>query len=255
MAKRAMIIPFCLMASIAAGQEGEPPAVTALEVKASGTKTFYVDIRAGNNQVSVFSESMLEDFTAVCNKVGGHCTLDPKKVESLTGRFVLRIADLRTGIDLRDEHLRSSDWLDAANHPEIVIAVDRIERAEKITENSARMLLLGTCSLHGQTRDVRIPATLVYLDETPKTMRRVKGDLIRIRANFELRFSDYGVTGPKGSDIIGLKVADTLAIKITVFGSTEVPPRVLTGEKESAPADGSEEAIPKRSPPRRPGGK
>ena len=48
------------------GNEGQP---VALDVKATGDKTFYVDGRAGNNQVSVFSQSTLEDFTVVCNKV------------------------------------------------------------------------------------------------------------------------------------------------------------------------------------------
>ena len=56
---------------------------TALDVKATGQKTFYIDGRAGSNQVSILSQSTLEDFTVVCNKVTGTCDVDPKNIEVL----------------------------------------------------------------------------------------------------------------------------------------------------------------------------
>lgn len=200
---------------------------TVLDVKASGSKTFYVDDRAGNNQVSIFSQSTLEDFTMVCNKVSGACKLDPKDIEAFTGRFSLRVEDMRTGIELRDTHLRSPDWFDAQKNPEVVIEVTKVEDVKKTEGNTVSLKLVGTCTMHGKTSQVAIPATLTYLDESPITMKRVKGDLIRIRAEFDVKLSDYGITGPTGSDTIGLKVSDTQAIKVTVFGSTEKPAEAL----------------------------
>jgi polyisoprenoid-binding protein YceI len=204
---------------------------TALDVKATGPKTMYVDGRAGNNQVSIFSQSTLEDFTTVCNKVTGKCQLDPKNIESFTGRFSLRVEDLHTGIDLRDTHLRSADWFDAAKNPEVVIEVTKVEDVKKTDAGTATLKLIGTCALHGKTMPVSIPATLTYLDETPETMKRVKGDLIRIRAEFGVKLSDFGITGPPASDTIGMKVSDAQAIKVTVFGSTEAPAADLQVDK------------------------
>jgi polyisoprenoid-binding protein YceI len=221
---------------------------TALDVKATGKKTFYVDGRAGNNQVSILSQSTLEDFTVVCNKVTGQCDLDPKSVESLRGKFSVRVEDLRTGIDLRDEHLRTADWLDAAKSPEIIIEVTGIEDAKKTGANQASLVLVGTCTVRGKTNPIKIPTDLVYLDESPTTMKRVKGDLLRLRSEFKLKLSDYGITGPPGSDVIGLKVADTLDVRVTVFGSTEKAPENLAPDKE-APAS----SPVKPPPPKRPG--
>ncbi len=195
----------------------------ALETKASGLRTFYADDRAGNNQVTVFSESTLEDFTGVCNRVSGQCEIDPKKIPSLKGKFSIRAADLQTGIDLRDRHMIGPDWLDAAQYPEVSIQIDTAEEIVKTSANSAKLMLVGTCKLRGTTKNVRIPATLTYLDESPETMRRVKGDLLRIRSEFDLRLADYGISGPAGSDFIGLKVSETVKIRVTVFGSTERP--------------------------------
>ena len=224
---------------------------TALEVKATGTKTFYANSRAGNNQVTFMSESTLEDFTGVCNRVGGDCQLDPKDLSSFKGRFFVRVEDMRTGIALRDKELRAPDWLDAAKHPLIVMEFTSVEDVKKVGPDAAEMTLVGTCSLHGKTRDVRIPATLRYLDESPKTMRRVKGDLIRLRAKFVVKLADYAISGPKASDVLGLKVSNDIEVRVTVFGSTERPPDPLKGD--TAEADAKRQA-PRRPPPRREGG-
>jgi polyisoprenoid-binding protein YceI len=217
----------------------------ALEVKASGPKEFYADGRVGNNQMTFFSESTLEDFTGVSNQISGHFHLDPKKLTQFRGRFSIRVADISTGIELRDEHLRGPDWLDAAKHPEVVMEFARGEDFKRLSAESASLTLVGTCQVRGQTKDVRVPVTISYLDETPETLRRVKGDIVRLRSEFPLKLSDYGVHGPPGSDFIGLKVADTIKIKVSIYGSTEKPPETLKPD-EPLPAGG-------RKPPPRPG--
>jgi polyisoprenoid-binding protein YceI len=243
------VIAVCSMACTAVSAGSEPTTTTALETKASGPTTFYCDDRAGNNQVTVFSESTLEDFTSVCNRVAGKCVLDPKRVESFSGRFSIRAEDLKTGMDLRDHHLVGPDWLDAAQYPEIVVQIDKVEEVRKTAATTASLVLVGTCSLHGKNQPVRIPANLTYLDETPETMRRVKGDLLRIRANFDVKLADYGLTGPPGSDWIGLKVAETVRIKVTVFGSTERPADPLKVDRPESPGEGPPPSVPRPPPP------
>jgi polyisoprenoid-binding protein YceI len=229
------------VAVAASGQVAEKKSGTELDVKAKGLKTFYVDDRAGANQVSIFSESTLEDFTIVCNKVSGQCSLDPHDIETMKGEFFLRVDDLKTGIALRDHHLQGPDWLDATNYPKVVIKIDRVEDVKRTEPNSASMVMISKCTFHGVTGDLRIPCTVTYLDESPKTMERVKGDLIRLRASMEIKLSAHNVLGPKGgTNIIGLKVADAMPVKVTIFGSTERPPEPLkadTGEPATRPAD------------------
>lgn len=220
---------------------------TALDVKAGGPRTFYADSRAGNNQVSISSQSTLEDFTSVCNRVTGKCEIDPKALEAFKGRFAIRVEDIKTGIELRDTHMKSEDWLDAAKHPEIVIEVASVEDVKKTGPNKASLTLVGQCALHGKTNAVKLPAELVYLDESPETMKRAKGDLLRIRSDFKLKLSDYGIAGPKGADTIGLKVSDELEVKVSVFSSTEAPPQALEADKDKPAA-----APAKPKPPQRP---
>ena len=133
---------------------------TALSVKASGTQKMYIHARAGNNQVTIFSESTIEDFTVVCNQVTGTCEIDPRNVESLKGSFSFRVEGLSTGIELRDQHLRSSDWLDVKKYPDITIKIDKARDVKVVAPQSAKLTLVGTCWLHGVERKVEIPATI-----------------------------------------------------------------------------------------------
>lgn len=220
---------------------------TSLDVRASGLKTFYVDDRAGGNQVSFSSEAPIEDFTGVCNKVAGQCRLDPRNVEMLVGSFSIRVEDMRTGVDLRDEHMRGADWLDATQYPEIVIDVTSVKDVKKSGANAATLTLVETCALHGKSSPVEIPATLSYLDESPTTMARVKGDLMRLRAEFTVKLSDYQIAGPEASKTIGLKVSDDIHVRCAVYGSTTPPPKPLSAD-QPIPSDGEN----KPTPPKRP---
>lgn len=211
----------CVLTSFSRAQS--PGGGSALDVKARGVKTFYVDAAAGRNQISIFSESTLEDFTVVCNEVAGQWQFDPQNPEAIAGRFSIAVKDLRTGIDLRDQHVRSPEWLDANKYPDIAITISRGDNARKAAPNTVAMNLVGTVDLHGVKREIRIPCTVTYLDQSPETMQRIKGDLLRMRASLQIKLSDFNIYGPPGSGTIGLKVADELPIKVAVFGSTEKP--------------------------------
>jgi polyisoprenoid-binding protein YceI len=200
-------------------------------MEARGLRTFYVDNQVGANQVSFTSQAPLEDFTGVCNRVNGEWQFDPKAVEQFSGRFSIRVEDMGTGLELRDTHMRGPDWLNAAEYPEITVEIVSVEDVKKIDATNVSLTLVGTCTLHGKSAPARIPATLAYLQETPTTQRRVKGDLLRVRAQFTVKLSDHGVTGPKASDTLGLTVADEIEIRAAVFGSTEPPPKPLVADK------------------------
>ena len=217
------VLAVALTIVLSADAQNPHPVNVALDVMARGTQTFYVDPAAGRNQLSIFSESELDDFAIVCNVVRGRWQFDPGNVEHLAGRFVVRVTDLTTGIGLRDRHLREPEWLDAANYPEILIAIDHGEQVKKITPNSASLVLLAKLTLHGVTHDVRIPCALTYLDESPQTRKRTPGDLLRLRASFEIRLSDFNVRGPPFPEFTSMRVADTLPVTVAVFGSTTRP--------------------------------
>jgi polyisoprenoid-binding protein YceI len=209
---------------------------TALGVKASGPKTFYIDPRAGANQVVINSESTLEDFTSVINTVSGQFALDSKNLEGISGKFTVRVADIHTGLDLRDKDLQGPDWIDAPKYPLITITVTGGKNVQVKSANSSSMDLIATCSMHGVTVDMPITATLIYLDESAMTRQRAQGDLISVRANLSFKLSAFKISGPTSSErAIGLKVADVQPVRVSVFASSVQPPPSLEGSAGLAP--------------------
>jgi polyisoprenoid-binding protein YceI len=67
-------------------------------------------------------------------------------------------ASVRTGIHLRDRHLRGPRFLDAATHPRITLQSLRIERPNGLLIMTARLVLRGL------ERDVQVMVPLAYAD-------------------------------------------------------------------------------------------
>jgi polyisoprenoid-binding protein YceI len=62
----------------------------------------------------------------------------------------VEVDSLKTGIGLRDKHLKSSHFFDAANHPTITFQSDRI------TQENDDIRLRGTLSMRGNRRPVEL---------------------------------------------------------------------------------------------------
>ena len=56
--------------------------------------------------------------------VSGQAQITPDG--QLSGRLVIRAESVRSGIGMRDRHLRAADFFDAANHPDIVVAISGV---------------------------------------------------------------------------------------------------------------------------------
>jgi hypothetical protein len=65
-----------------------------------------------------------------------------------------------------------------------------------------------------------IPGRLTYLQESDLTKTKLPGDLLAARANFDVKLSDFGVTGPKGMGIIGTKVGETISVEASLVGTS-----------------------------------
>ena len=116
---------------------------------------------------------------------------------------------MRTGSDLRDEHLRGSDWLDAGSHPRATLEITGVEGAASLTPNEVhRVTIRGRFTLHGVTRDITAQAQVRLIPAAGDTPT-----LIRAQASFGIELSDYGVSI---SAPVRLKVSNQIRINVTI---------------------------------------
>ena len=188
-------------------------------VKATGNQTFSFKDKMGRNQATFFSTTPLEDISGMSSDVMGSVTFDVQDIENtLEGEIIISTASLKSGIDLRDEHLRSADWLDAEQFPEITFKITAVKNLIEVKENMLTANVMGEFTCHGVTKEVNSEVTLTYLVESEMTKMRMPGDLLGARAVFSIKLSDYGVQHMA----LGKKVADDIEIKVNIVGSNKM---------------------------------
>ena len=123
--------------------------------------------------------------------------------KSLT--FTVPLDTLKTGIDLRDRHMREK-YLETGRYPSAVLVVPRsaisLPAAGQTKEGSAR----GTLTLHGKSKEVPF---------TYKVQRT--GDTYQVTGAVPLDFRDYGISVPS---YMGVTVKPDIAVDVA-FGARE----------------------------------
>jgi polyisoprenoid-binding protein YceI len=185
------------------------------KVKATGEQTFSFTDTKGRNQAMFFSSTPLEDVTGLSNDVKGSVTFDVSDVSTMSGSISITTASLKTGIELRDEHLQSKNWLDAESYPEITFVIKNVSNVKSLADNKLEAKVTGDFTTHGVTKQVIADATMTYLDESEQTKKKAPGDLLGVEAKFSIVLSDYEVDNM----VLGSKVSDAIEITVTMVGS------------------------------------
>jgi len=186
---------------------------------------FHINDKMGRNTVTFKSEAPLEDIIGTSNQIKGYIAFDPQHAEKGGhGEFAVAVASLNSGIPLRDEHIQSANWLDASKYPNITFKIKDTKGLKKVKSSAGsatyEVSIVGDLSFHGKTKQVVVPGRITYLKESEKTRTKLPGDLLAVRASFNVNLSDFGVTGPTGADLIGSKVGDTIELAVSLVGST-----------------------------------
>ena len=203
-----------------------PASVIVAPADAARGTVFYVADPMGRNAVTFKSEAPLEDILGTSNELTGYVVFDPNQPsKGARGQLTVPVASLRTGIPMRDEHLRGADWLDAAAQPDIRFVIDNVKdvRVVKATGGARTfdLKLAGSLSIHGHTRRIEVPARVTYLVESEQTRMRVPGNLIAGRTSFDVSLKDFEVRGMQGA--VGPKVSETITIDVSFFASDKLP--------------------------------
>jgi polyisoprenoid-binding protein YceI len=132
-------------------------------------------------------------------RFSGDVVVDPAVLTS--GRITLTIdsASLDTGIEMRDNHLRSSDFFDVARFPTVAFQSVRIEAAGR------RAIVIGRLTLHGVTREIAVPIDV----QISSTALVASGELIVNRGEYAINYNSY--LNPIGNEV---RVAFTFRARV-----------------------------------------
>lgn len=141
------------------------------------------------SEVRLKSRSMwgLAPVKGVFREVTGNGTVSA--AGEVTGTITVAARSVDTKNKKRDEHLRSADFFDAANHPDITFAVDGIK------PGNGGVRVTGSLTVRDQTRPVSFDATVSSADgET-----WLDGEIQVNRADFGLTWNQMGMASMRNT--------------------------------------------------------
>jgi polyisoprenoid-binding protein YceI len=163
----------------------------------------------GKSKATFVSDAPLETMTGKTNQVTGALSVDPTDITTTTGKFKAPVASLRTGNDLRDEHLRGDGWLDAAKNPFIHFEISEVILGKKGNKElkqgkDAKVEVKGKFTAQGVTQMVTAKGSVNWSSET-----------IRIKATFPVVLTAHEISVPS---IVRLKVANEIQVSVDLRG-------------------------------------
>lgn len=158
------------------------------------------------------SDAQFENFTGQTHRVTGAINFNPT-TRTGSGRIVVDLASLDTGIALRNEHLRNDSWLHTAKYPTAIFETTEVKHKTGETYE-----VTGKLTLHGVTKVIKTESTVKYIKESDATRRAMfKGNVVNVKTTFKIKLADYGIRIPGPAQG---KVAETITAKLNVFGYT-----------------------------------
>lgn len=137
--------------------------------------------------------------------VSGALCLDRADISRSRVEATIDVASIDTKAAQRDEHLRSADFFDVANHPTITF-VSREVRLQR----GGRLHVLGDLTIRGTTRPITLEADPIS-DESKDPFGMIK---VGTSATTTIRRKDFGLVWNAVLETGGVAVGDE--IKITL---------------------------------------
>ena len=143
------------------------------------------------------------------NEVSGRVVIDPARLEAALVEVDIGAASIHTGVEQRDGHLRSADFLDAETHPTIAFRGTRVEA--RSFKEGATFKLTGELTIRGVTRAVTLDVRYDGKGRDPWGAERMG---FTASGSFDRR--DFGLTWNQVLEAGGVLVSNEVKIEIEV---------------------------------------
>ncbi len=182
---------------------------------AAGEVTYYLPQDSKYVNIVFQGDTDLETIVGSTMTASGEVKVDVA-AETGSESITIPVASMKTGIDLRDEHMCSAMWLDEKKCPDITFVSKSAKKSDDGT-----ITVVGDFTLHGVTKEITVQVAWKELPpEAAKKARFPDGRWLKFTTAFDVKLSDYGVKVP---ELAVASVSDTWSVKVSLFAGTAKP--------------------------------
>jgi polyisoprenoid-binding protein YceI len=175
----------------------------------------FKDPKGVNNAVFKL-DALLEAINGSASGITGTVTFDPANPAATKGRIIIASSSLHVPNPMMKEHLHGDQWLEVAKHKEITFEAKSLSNVKTSGDNTTADVT-GTLTIKGVAREVTVPVKFTYLKDklAARTNGMMKGDLLVLRANFEIKRSDFGINPKAPAD----HVSEAIDLSLSIAGA------------------------------------
>jgi len=140
------------------------------------------------------------------SKVDGEFTVDRDNPAASSANLTIDTASIYTGFEARDKHLRSPDFFNVQEFPEMKFVTSKVERTGEKTAK-----VTGNLTLLGVTKPVTLDVTLNAIKEDARTKKNLAG----FSARGTLKRSDFGMKYLVGA------ISDEVTLSVELLGDAK----------------------------------
>ncbi len=148
---------------------------------------------------------MVSNVKGEFGEFSGTIMLDEADPANSNVEVAINAASIDTENAKRDDHLRSADFFDVQNHPEIIF------KSTKVEKTADGFMIFGDFTMHGVTKAISFPATL---------LGKITGMGGETRVGFEaitkINRKDFGMTWNKALDAGGVVLSEEVKIELNI---------------------------------------
>lgn len=148
---------------------------------------------------------MVSNVKGKFKDVSGTIVYDAADITKSSVNVTIKTASISTDNDQRDNHLRSPDFFDAANNPDITFQSKRIEK------KGTGYVAVGTLTMRGVPKEVSMPFAILGTVKDQRGRGR-----LGVEASLTINRMDYGISYSRALDSGGLVVSNEVKIELNV---------------------------------------
>ncbi len=184
---------------------------------------FYSYLNNSKNIAKFESSAPLETIVGVGNRIRASVIINTTDIlKNPQGKVRFELSSLITGIDKRDEDLKSETYLNTAKFPNaefVLTGLSNVSSKELTDKSKIAAIANGKFTIHGITREISAPIILYYFKENTNEKNVLKGNILSVSTIFSIKLSDYGIKIPS---ILFYKLEDEINIS-AAFVASDVP--------------------------------